>query len=178
MSNKSIVAFVAGAAIGAYGTWTYAKKYFNDMIDETVKKYSACEAEDQPKIESKPETEEEEDEPAEEEDSDPEKTKYHKAVKEYAKTKDESKKGPYIIDADEFRDGTMDTCVTYSYFEDGVVTDEYDNIVEDVDEAIGEDFVNHFDDDDVVYVRNEERRCDYEILREGFTYNDPPQTEE
>lgn len=177
MSNKSIVAFVAGAAIGAYGAWTYAKKYFNDMIDETVKKYSACEAEDQPKIESKNENEEE-DESEAEEDSDPERTKYHKAVNEYAKPEESKKKGPYIIDADEFRDGTMDTCVTYSYFEDGVVTDEFDNIVEDVDEAIGEDFVNHFDDDDTVYVRNEERHCDYEIIREGVYYNDPPQTEE
>lgn len=171
--NKTFIAFVSGAVIGAGAAWTYAKNHFNKMVEDTVRKCNACSDEEQPPMAKEESTNEE---TAESESEESEKVQYHKAVKEY--TEDEpKKKGPYVISPDEFHDGAMLTSATYSYFEDGVVTDEFDNIVEDVDEAIGEDFVNHFDED-VVYVRNEERNCDYEILREGFTYNDPPQSEE
>lgn len=176
MNGKSFIAFVAGSAIGAAAAWTYAKKYFNQIIEDTVKKCNACSEEEQPSISEPAHSEADDSTSDEDTEAESEKVQYHKAVKEY-ESEESRKDGPYVISPDEFRDGSMITAVTYSYFEDGVVTDEYDNIVEDVDEAIGEDFVNYFDED-VVYVRNEERNCDYEILREGFSYNDPPHSEE
>lgn len=176
MSNKAFFAFVAGATVGVVATWTYAKNYFNQIIDDTVKKYTKAEEEEQPPIpksEGKgnaPESESAEDDSEDEEDEQSPSTSYHKAVKDY--TPDEDESGPYVITATEFRDGAMATCCTLSYFEDGIVTDADGNIVEDVKGILGEDFVDAFDDEDECYVRNEERNCDYEIIREGCDFYD------
>ena len=57
---------------------------------------------------------------------------------------------------------------------DGVLADDMDEIIEDVDEVVGEDSLNHFGEfeEDSVYVRNDERKCDYEILRDNRNYAD------
>ena len=164
MNGKTVFAFVVGAVAGAVGAWYYLNKlYFSDVEEPE---------EEQPDIkrEVTAEPEDETDEAA--------RIEYQKVSSQY-NCEEEKKKGPYMIDRDEFGDGTMPTTVTYSYFEDGILTDEYNQIVDDADvkEAIGEDFVNHFGDEDLAYVRNESRHCDYEILREGITYYEPPEEE-
>lgn len=166
MSGKTFMAFVIGLSVGAIGSWCYFKNYYFGPVEEP-------EDDDNPKNDDISET----DKMDEDHDEAPvsEKTEYHKAVERY--TKEPEEKGPYVISREEFNDGTMPCHVTYSYFEDGILTDEYNVIVEDADEALGEEFVNHFDED-LVYIRNEKRKCDYEILREGFTYHEPPEYEE
>ena len=175
--NKTFMAFIAGAAAGAGAAWLYAKKYFGNQIDDVIAKCNAVEAEEQPKI-SKQEKEESET-PAEAEKGGDGLVRYNKAIKENGYS-DKVAQKPYFISADEFKDGTMITAVTWSYFEDGVVTDEYDNIVDDVEQAIGKIdlLVDAFGDGDIAYVRNEDRKCDYEILREGIYYSDPPDAED
>ena len=46
--------------------------------------------------------------------------------------------------------------------------------IEDVDDVVGEDSLNHFGEfeEDSVYVRNDERKCDYEILLDHRRYAD------
>lgn len=170
MNGKTLFAFVTGTVVGAAGAWVYFnKKYFGDTIpieEEQVDLPS--------KIEHKSE-EETSDDTATVDTDESDRVEYHKAINQYTEDKDENK-GPYVISQDEFGDGTMITTVTYSYFEDGVLTDENNMIVEDADEALGEDFVNHFEED-LCYIRNEQRHCDYEILREGITYYEPPEEE-
>lgn len=173
MSNKSFWSFVAGATVGAVATWLYSKNYFEKIIDDTRKKYAAADEEEQPPIPKKDDEdktpEEKPEDDGEDEGEQPPATAYHKAVKEYEPEKNLE---PYIITAEEFRDGAMAVNVTYQYYEDGVVTDEMDCIVEDAESILGEDFVDAFDEDDVCYVRNEERNCDYEIVRCGVDYYD------
>ena len=178
--GKSFVAFVVGAAAGAAATWFYAKKYFGDIVEDTVRKCNAVEAEEQPKMNRQDDEEDTSssdasDEPKKEADG---RVLYNKAIKDSGYSDKASEKKPYVITAEEYRDGDMLTSVSWSYYEDGVVTDEYDNIVDDVEQAIGEDFVEAFGDDDVAYVRNEDRHCDYEIVREWCRYKDPPDAEE
>lgn len=178
--NKNLLCFLVGAVAGGLSSWLYARKYFGDIVEDTVRKCNAVEAEDQPKIgeknkEAESETSKAPVEPQKEGDG---LVRYNKAIEENGYSDKSAKKGPYVIGQDEYRDGTMLTSVTWSYFEDGVVTDEYDNIVDDVEQAIGEDFVDAFGDEDIAYVRNEDRKCDYEILREGVYYNDPSDTED
>lgn len=81
---------------------------------------------------------------------------------------------PYVIEPGEF--GEMDGYETISltYYADEVVTDDYGEIVEDVDDIIGLESLSHFGEyeDDSVFVRNDAKRCDYEILMVEQNYYD------
>lgn len=73
---------------------------------------------------------------------------------------------PYVIAPEDF-DELGYEAITLYYYEDGVVADECDNIVDNVDELIGEESLSHFGEyeEDSVFVRNDAKQCDYEILK-------------
>ena len=77
---------------------------------------------------------------------------------------------PYVISPEEF-DELGYTPISLTYFADGVLADEHGVVVDDVEEIVG-DALNHFGEyeDDSVYVRNDAKRCDYEILRDEREY--------
>lgn len=91
---------------------------------------------------------------------------------------------PEVIDADEF--GTLEDydMVTLTYFADGVVADDLDEIIDDYEKLIGTEFIQIFNDFDAtsVYVRNDEWQIDYEIIRDDWCFSDiqdcPLSTEE
>lgn len=85
-------------------------------------------------------------------------------------TKERSK--PYVIPPEQFGMEDDYEQISLTYYADHVVTDELDEIVEDVEETIGFESLAHFGEyeDDSVYVRNDERKCDYEILLDQMTY--------
>ena len=85
-----------------------------------------------------------------------------------------SRKEPYIISPDEFQEDMGYTAITFYYFADGVLTDENQEIVDDVENSVGRDFADHFGDyeDDCVHVRNERLMCEYEILLDQRTYDE------
>ena len=64
--------------------------------------------------------------------------------------------------------------ISLTYYDDQVLTDENDKIIEDIEETIGIDSLTHFGEyeDDSVFVRNDERQCDYEILLDRRKYSD------
>ena len=80
---------------------------------------------------------------------------------------------PYVIRPEEFGEEDYET-VSLTYYEDGVLTDEYDEPVEDIDDTVGADFFTHFGEyeDDSVFVRNDEQEIDYEILKDTRKYSD------
>lgn len=80
---------------------------------------------------------------------------------------------PYVIAPEEFDELDGYTPVSLTYFSNGVLSDEYGVVVDDVEEIIG-DALEHFGEyeDDSVYVRNDAKRCDYEILRDERTYEE------
>ena len=169
---KTFLTFVFGAAIGAAGSWFYFQKKYFGPINEPE------EDENVDNDESASENDIVSDEDSDQEATDEsDRIAYHKAVEQYTNDEEDKPKGPYIITEEEFDDSAMELAVAYSYFEDGVILDDEDNIVEDANEAIGEEFVNHFDDHNRCYVRNEARHCDYEIIKEGSTYFEPPKEE-
>lgn len=74
---------------------------------------------------------------------------------------------PYVISPDDF--GEMDGYekISLTYFADGVLADEDNEPVDDIEEIVG-DGLSHFGDyeEDSVFVRNDAKKCDYEILRD------------
>lgn len=80
---------------------------------------------------------------------------------------------PYVIPPEEFGELGYDI-VSLTLYSDGVLTDEHDNVIEDVDEIVGKDSLNHFGEyeDDSVFVRNDALEVDYEILADVREYSD------
>lgn len=81
---------------------------------------------------------------------------------------------PYVISPDEFGEMLGYETISLSYYEDKVLTDEDDNVIEDVGSTVGWESLDHFGEyeDDSVFVRNDKRKCDYEILLEPRKYSD------
>ena len=81
--------------------------------------------------------------------------------------------GPYVITPDEY-DCSEYEPTTLNYYSDGVLTDIYDNKIDDIDEMVGLESLEHFGEyeDDTVYVRDDSKKVDYEILRNSEEYYD------
>lgn len=83
---------------------------------------------------------------------------------------------PYIIRPEEFGEDNDYETVSLTYYDDGVLTDEYDEILEDedVEEQVGKESLKHFGEyeDDSVFVRNDALQTDYEILLDHRKYYD------
>lgn len=81
---------------------------------------------------------------------------------------------PYVIPPSEFGEFDDYEKISLTYTADGVLLDDMNEIVDDVDESVGEDSLEHFGEyeDDSVYVRNDTKKCDYEILIDQRNYQE------
>ena len=89
--------------------------------------------------------------------------------------KDDIPEEPFEITLDEFEEfDPYFEKVMLSYYEDGVLTDDRDEIVDDIDRAIGnENFSKFLDNDmDSIYIRNPKLSIDYEIDRVLASYKE------
>ena len=86
---------------------------------------------------------------------------------------------PYVIDVDEFgMEEEYDTmCLTY--FADGVLVDDSDEVIEDPDVVVGLDNLKIFEEfgASAVYVRNEVWKTDFEILKDDWNWSDLQESE-
>ena len=177
--NKLFI-FAAGAAIGSVVTWklvqTKYEQIANDEIAEMREMYLKREAEN-----AEEESEDEEYSPTDEDVSKLKEvitsngyTNYYRKNEDEEKEDDEDVNEPYVISPDEF--DTMDgyDVVSLTYYADDVLTDERDNVIENQESLVGSDWASHFGEyeDDSVFVRNDDRMCDYEILADTRRYAD------
>lgn len=92
-------------------------------------------------------------------------------------------KGPKLIKAEDFgSEPNLDTVTLCYYTEDNVLTveeDQNEEILEDLDE-IGDmigDALTKFgfvdNDEEVIYIRNQKRGCDYEVVKMFSSFYDP-----
>ena len=80
---------------------------------------------------------------------------------------------PYVITPDEY-DCSEYEPTTLNYYADGVLTDIYDNKIDNIDDMVGLESLEHFGEyeKDTVYVRDDDKKVDYEILRNSEEYYD------
>ena len=195
--KSSLLAFMLGMAVGSAVTWQMIKDRYERRIEEDRKsleemyaaKLEEASAKVQP-VEEEPEAETPPDpkEIAEHAREKPEIAEYARRLREegyvnYAgggsvvETKEPSRESvvdiPYVISPDEF--GEMDGYekISLTYFADGVLADEDNEPVDDVAEIVG-DGLEHFGEyeEDSVFVRNDAKKCDYEILRDLRAFSD------
>ena len=170
----NFIIFAVGTAIGSAFTWKYAEKKFKRIADDeikSVKEMYGHHVSDKKDTGTKETTEM------------VEKSSIDKAMDivkkegyiQYSKRKeDETVKEPYVIPPDEFGEHDDYERESLTYYADGVLTDESDNVIDDVDWLIGKDSLDHFGEweDDSVFVRNDKLKTDYEILADTREYAD------
>jgi len=176
MSNtiKYLLVFAAGAAAGSFISWKLTKakceQTVQEQIDSVKEVYS--------KRYSGPQQSEQDDEQTEDKiNIDDYITRVEESGYDTVSADDDIqniKTYPFVITPEEF--GTKDgyPCITLGYYMDKVLTDDEDKILPNVDEVVGLESLNHFGEyeDDVVYVRNDKFRCDYEIIVKYEKYSD------
>lgn len=81
---------------------------------------------------------------------------------------------PYVISPDDFGELDDYEANTLFYYADGVLTDDFDNPIEDVERIVGLGFETHFGEyeDDSVFIRNDALKSDYEILLDTRNFYD------
>lgn len=85
-------------------------------------------------------------------------------------------KKPYVVPPDEY--GTFDNFETISltFYADHILADDDDRQIsqDEIEHTVGSDSLTHFGEyeEDSVFVRNEELKCDYEILLSQKEYSE------
>ena len=194
--SKSVIAlaaFTLGAAAGAAGSWYYAKIKFKkeaqDQIDDFL---------DYQKRKNEKDISEESEEPKSVDVTVKPKVKvevavnndqeeYENQVKESGyvnysdiskpEKKQETKLGeekPYVISPEEFGENYDYETITLTYYSDDVLADDNDDIIYDVDALVGQESLTHFGEyeEDSVHVRNDKKKCAFEILLSERTYEE------
>jgi len=180
---KHALIFVAGAAVGSAATWGFAKTKYEKLAQEEID--SVKEAFSRPKVEvatPEPEPEKIPDEDIPKKDlmsyaAELQKsgyTNYSDPSAADTEQDEEPADKPYVISPEDFGEFPDYEKISLTHYVDGVLTDENDEIVDNVDDTVGSDYSSHFGayEDDAVHIRNDGRRCDYEILRDLRKYSD------
>lgn len=162
---KNILIFLSGAAIGSVITWKLLEKKYKDLADEEIKSVVDTFRQKEDSIL----------------DSINDNKVYREETEQYNKESDyvekKIKKEPetFVIADSQFAEFEDYDTQSFLYYEDGIVADaDTDEILENPKDIIG-DALMHFDDDpeeEAVYVRNENKKIDYEILRSEKKYTE------
>lgn len=185
--TTNLFVFITGAAIGSFSTWLLVKKYYERIadaeIEEMAEYYSHRSSYSDPMDDV---DEEAHDETVNGLHKKPDIMEYARNVRERgyvdysggAKPETEPKEvadveRPYVISPDEF--GELDyRIISLTYYADKVLTDEVGNVIEDVDDTVGVASLETFGEyeEDSVFVRDDRRKIDYEILAEPRKFVD------
>ena len=81
---------------------------------------------------------------------------------------------PFVIDPSEFGENPEYDTETLTYFADGVLVDDVDDVIEEPDVVVGLENLKIFEEfgATTVYVRNDIYKTDYEIIRDDWNYSD------
>lgn len=180
MTTRDVVFLLAGVVIGAIGTKYYLDAKYEEVLQEEMDKMRASRKNAHMSYnDAKPNTSEPKEKPV---------NKYAKLANNYATPSELVEKKhvdyrqvtePYVMSQEQFQEEMpeFDKISLWYYVVDETVADEDDTVIEDIDGVLGGDSLSTFGDEDnedpdVIYVRNEKLRIDYEITRIYSSYSE------
>lgn len=180
---KDLCIFAAGALVGAAVAAKAVRERYHQEAEEEIaemreyyreKEQKRREAEEnEAVVEVKEETESEYKEIVKEKGY-TNYTQYNDTESENNKIDDdvEDEWAPCIIDVEEFGEDPSYDTATLTYFKDGVLADEVDEVMDP--KMVGEENLKIFDEFGAraIYVRNEEHMIDFEIIRDEYPYSE------
>lgn len=202
MSKINFAMFMAGMTVGAAGAWFYCKRYYEQIAQEEIDSVKAAFIERKPNMpqntmSDKTSTDDNKHK-ADMAKLKPDLVNYAAKLQEegYTNYSAHSEKitnvkkedepvidKPYVISPEDNGESTY-TQINLTYYADGILADDEDEILDDIENTVGLDFATHFGEyeEDTVFIRNDRLRCEYEIQRDNRTYEevsgiDPNNTE-
>lgn len=181
-----IVIFLSGVAAGAAISWKYFenkyKKIAQEEIDSVKEVYSNKEKKQKEEkriehVEAIVEKKKLREEDIEETKSIISESGYSREPSDIYQQVKEGKymaDRPYVIPPEEFGENPYYDAISLNYYADGILTDDADEPIDDIEGLIGEDSLTHFGEyeDDSVFVRDDDAQVDYEILLDQRRYAD------
>lgn len=174
----NVIIFAVGTAIGAFTIWQILKKKYDKRLQEETQQVWA----EIHTASSNNKTEETvNDEFFTDRTEKPDLAEYAERIRreQYNETAaknvpERDTEHPYIIYPDEYGCIEEYDTLPLTYYEDGVLADDDDNIVYEVDELVGRESLDHIGEfeENVIHVRNDKKRCDYEITTSLRTYSE------
>ena len=182
--------FTAGVVVGSVATWKFVETKYKRIAQEEIESVKEAFSKNHVEnsfVETEDNTEDdtEDDEIQNEDEVDPQDEMYVQAQYEaeirrlgYASAANQEKGGgepvylaPYVITPDEFGEDDYDTAML-TYYADGVLEDEYWNVVDNIEDVIGKEFEDRFGEyaNDTVFIRNEQLHTDYEVTYDRRTH--------
>lgn len=166
--NKLAI-FVTGIVLGSAITWNYAKTKYAKIADEEIASVKAAFKSEKSN----------EDFDIHEEKNNIDKMEELAIANKYVthdkviKKEETDMNEPYVISPDDFDENGYEI-VSLTYYADDVLTDEHDNVIRNRDKLIGKGSLTKFGEyeEDSVFVRDDERKIDYEILADTRNYHD------
>ena len=167
MNFKYILTFIAGAAIGGTVSWKLAKKKysFEESLDDIKDAYDSHEeaAEDLKSRHAKPDISE-----------------YASKIEEeeYSSEEPKNEVKPHVISSEEFAELSDYSTATLYFYNDGYIVDENEDVLskDDIEDYVGLENIQKLGDteDEVLYVRNDVRHTDFEVILEDSNWEDIP----
>lgn len=156
---KNVLLLTVGAAVGAWITWNRMREYYEEKTQQAVDSVKAAYAQRDELMHE--ETEAEADEVTEETSTD-----------EEIDSPIEKKGEPYGISETEYGTRKGYTAIQLILFADGVLADEEGVTYSESD--VGEDMLELLldNDEDVIFVRNDELMRDFEVITDAREYGD------
>lgn len=183
MKNSIVTgfSFLLGMGVGAYVTYVYIKDMYAEIAQEEINSVKEAYAEKAKNLQRDVITEDKKKEKVDEAKNKPDISEYAAKLKENGYTnyseisqEDNDVEVPYVIAPEDYGENDEYETISLTYYSDGVLTDEDDEVITNPGKLVGEDFVSHFGDyeDDSVFIRNDDRKIDFEILMDYRTYQD------
>lgn len=175
MNNKMIhiTVFLLGVAVSSILTWRYTKKKYEKIAEEEINSVKEVFAKRKPAVVDSIR------EKADKAKDKPDVTEYATIIQKQGYGEKENKdhsaeKNPYIISPEAFGEFDNYEKISLTYYADQVLADDNDELLEDVEGTVGFEALTHFGEyeEDSVFVRNDRRKCDYEILMDQRTYSE------
>lgn len=183
MKNSVITgfSFLLGMGIGAYVTYMYVKDMYAEIAQEEINSVKEAYIKKTKNLQKDVITEDENKEKVDKAKNKPDISEYAVKLKESGYTnyseisqEDNDVEVPYVIAPEDYGENDEYETISLTYYSDGVLTDEDDEVITNPGELVGRDFASHFGDyeDDSVFIRNDNRKIDFEILMDYRTYQD------
>jgi hypothetical protein len=185
---KYFMAFALWGAAGAVVAWKLLEKKYKRIAEEEIDSYKELQNRKVDLSEvveefDEPENLEEQARLAAQAKEKPGIMEYADRIKDagytnYATNSDDKEvadvKKAYVISPEEFGELEDYEKVDLVYYADGVLADDMDEVIYDIKDTVGEDSLSRIGEyeDDLIHVRNDELRIDYEITLDTRNYSD------
>lgn len=200
MTKSNYISFIAGIAVGSVCMWVGLKRHYAEITQEEInsvkEQYGKLYSDDNVDYTDDPDVVKKikenssytpYDQPIDNRNK-PDMMTYARILAErrygnsdsesVSEKKEPSAEHPYVISPEEFGEDEEYEQISLTYYADKVLADENDDPIENIDEVVGTDSLNHFGEyeDDSVFVRNDKLKSYFEILMCYKTYSEIAKT--